>query len=240
MALNLFEQALAAEGIKGDLANLARSVFQQETSSGKNVRTSGAGARGHMQIMPATFASVADKDWVIDNPEHNIRAGLRYLGQMYQKAGGDPLLAAAGYYSGPGGMDKARRGVAVGDPRNPNAPTQLAYAQQVVGRLGQGMPAPTQPAPVVTAPVEPVRDVPLPAPAPQLAQGSAPAGFVSPYDGWEAMKQAMPSPVTSEALDFKPVNVPGMVSPLAYANNPNVTLKPLKAMKGLKGRVMNG
>lgn len=65
----------------------------------------------------------------------NARAGLRYLLKMAERAGGDPALAAAGYYGGPGGMEKAKRGEAVSDPRNPKAPNTLEYAEQVVGRM---------------------------------------------------------------------------------------------------------
>lgn len=134
-AQDLFESALAAEGVSGKLADVARSIYQQESGGGRNTKTSNQGARGGMQIIPGTFASVAEKGWDIDNPEHNVRAGIRYLKQLDKQAGGDPALTAAGYYGGPGGMEKARRGVAVSDPKNPKAPNTLEYAQQVVSRL---------------------------------------------------------------------------------------------------------
>lgn len=130
-----FDDALKAEGLTGKAADIARSIYQQESSSGKNTKTSNAGAVGGMQIIPATFKSVADKDWDINDPFHNSRAGIRYVKQLYEQAGGDPALTAAGYYGGPGGLEKARRGVAVSDPRNPNAPTTLQYGEQVAARL---------------------------------------------------------------------------------------------------------
>jgi hypothetical protein len=130
-----FDDALKAEGVSGKAADIARSIYQQESSSGKNTKTSNAGAVGGMQIIPATFKSVADKDWDINDPFHNSRAGVRYVKQLFEQAGGDPSLTAAGYYGGPGGLEKARRGVAVSDPRNPNAPTTLQYGQQVAARL---------------------------------------------------------------------------------------------------------
>lgn len=133
--VNPFDSALAAEGVTGPKADFIRSIYQQESSSGANTRTSNAGATGGMQIIPSTFASVADKGWDINNPEHNARAGIRYAAQMHDAAGGDPALAAAGYYGGPGGMAKARLGVPVFDPRNPNAPSTLQYGQQVAARL---------------------------------------------------------------------------------------------------------
>lgn len=132
-----FESALKAEGASGQVADIARSIYQQESGSGKNTKTSNAGAVGGMQIIPATFNRMADKGWAIDNPEQNARAGVRYIQALHEKSGGDPALTAAGYYGGEGGMEKARRGVAVSDPRNPNAPNTLQYGQQVAARLPQ-------------------------------------------------------------------------------------------------------
>ena len=132
---NLFEEALAAEGITGQLADVARSIYKQESGGGKNTKTSNAGAVGGMQILPTTFASVADKGWDINDPLLNARAGIRYLKQLDKQSGGDPALTAAGYYGGPGALEKARKGIAVSDPRNPNAPNTLQYGQQVAARL---------------------------------------------------------------------------------------------------------
>jgi hypothetical protein len=130
--------ALDAEGASPQDAAVARSIYQQESGSGKNTKTSNADAHGGMQIIPATFHSVADKGWDINNPVDNARAGVRYIKQLSEKAGGDPALTAAGYYGGPGAIDKAQKGIAVSDPRNPNAPTTLQYGQQVAGRIEKG------------------------------------------------------------------------------------------------------
>lgn len=134
-AVDPLEAALELEGITGQQADIARSIYQQESSSGKNTKTSNAGARGGMQIIPATFNRVADKGWSIDDPVQNARAGVRYINALYNKAEGDPVLTAAGYYGGEGAIDKAKRGVAVSDPRNPNAPNTLQYGEQVASRL---------------------------------------------------------------------------------------------------------
>ena len=134
--------ALHAEGVSGKTADVARSIYTQESSSGKNTKTSNAGAVGGMQILPGTFKEVADAGWDINNPEHNARAGVRYVKQMSELAGGDPALTAAGYYGGRGGLEKARKGVAVSDPRNPNAPNTLQYGQQVAARVKPGITAP--------------------------------------------------------------------------------------------------
>jgi len=135
-----FEAALEAEGVTGKLADVARSIYRQESGGGKNTKTSNAGAVGGMQIIPDTFASVADKGWDIADPHLNARAGIRYLKQLDKQSGGDPALTAAGYYGGPGGLEKARRGIAVSDPRNPSAPNTLEYGQQVASRLSTTKP----------------------------------------------------------------------------------------------------
>lgn len=142
---NVFDEALAAEGVKGPLADLARSIYAQESASGKNTKTSNAGAVGGMQIIPSTFNRMADKDWDITDPLQNARAGIRYLKLLDQKSGGVPEITAAGYYGGEGALEKAKKGIAVSDPRNPNAPNTLQYGQQVAARMRGGEAAPTQP-----------------------------------------------------------------------------------------------
>lgn len=134
------DAALSQEGISGPLADLARSVYHQESSSGKNTKTSNAGAVGGMQIIPSTFSSVADKGWDINDPIQNARAGIRYLKQMQDLGGGDPRMAAVGYYGGPGAIKAAKAGKARRDPRNPNAPDTFQYADQVTSRLPQNSP----------------------------------------------------------------------------------------------------
>lgn len=178
---DLFEAALSAEGVTGTLADVARSIYLQESGGGRNTKTSNAGAVGGMQIIPSTFKSVADKDWNISDPMHNARAGIRYLSQLNKQSGGDPVLTAAGYYGGPGGMEKARRGIAVSDPRNPNAPNTLEYGQQVAARLGK-TPAPVTQAAQTALPA-PV-GVPVEAAPPVVAQAAAEAAAVP--DAWQA------------------------------------------------------
>jgi hypothetical protein len=133
--VDVFSESLSKEGVTGRLADLARSIYQQESGGGKNTRTSNAGAVGGMQIIPATFSRVADKGWDINDPEHNIRAGLRYIKSLNEKAGGDPRLIAAGYYGGEGAIQLAKQGIPVRDPRNPNAPDTIQYGEQVASRI---------------------------------------------------------------------------------------------------------
>ena len=212
---DLFEEALAAEGITGQLAEVARSIYKQESGGGKNTKTSNAGAVGGMQILPATFASVADKGWDINDPMMNARAGIRYIKQMDKLAGGDPALIAAGYYGGPGGLQKAKQGIAVSDPRNPNAPNTLQYGQQVAARLN-GDKAKTKP--VEVAKVTPVE---LPAPEVVAAAQSVPAAPVEPIpqavpgmasgpDPWAEFQERFKTATPVQAADLQYGAVPTM------------------------------
>lgn len=221
---NIFDRALAEEGVVGSLADLARSIFAQESSSGKNTKTSNAGAVGGMQIIPSTFNSVADKGWDINDPLHNARAGLRYIKQLNKLSGGVPELTAAGYYGGPGAIAKARRGIGVSDPRNPNAPNTLQYGAQVAARMGKAarpalrdkiMPVPaTAAAPVTQALATPEVTAPLAmdAPAPVVAQPE-PAQAQPPE--WAEFQQALPAANPMASLASYGV---GTVQPANYAN----------------------
>ena len=137
-----FEKALKDEGIAGtNLEPVARSIFQQESSSGANVKTSNAGARGPMQVLPATFKAY-NPQGNIDDPYDNSVGGLRYIKDLFSKTN-DPGLTAIGYYGGPKAIEKAKQGIAVSDPRNPNAPNTLQYMEQVMGRTKGSQAQPT-------------------------------------------------------------------------------------------------
>src|SRR4051794_36423060 len=84
-------------------APLASAIAWQE-SGFNNAMVSSANARGVMQVLPGTW------DWVQQNialrkldpanPIDNVGAGVLYLGRLLRETGGDPALAAAGYYQG--------------------------------------------------------------------------------------------------------------------------------------------
>jgi LysM repeat protein len=92
---------LAAE--HGAPASLTAAIAWQESGFNNSV-VSSANARGVMQVMPGTW------DWVQHNlasaplnptsAEDNVRVGSLYLARLMRDAGGDPRLAAAGYYQG--------------------------------------------------------------------------------------------------------------------------------------------
>ena len=89
----------------GIYPNLALHVLYKETGNLKNPETakSPAGAIGVMQLMPKTAKGLGVNPL---NPEENIRGGVTYLKQMYDKYQ-DPTLALAAYNAGPGRVDKA-------------------------------------------------------------------------------------------------------------------------------------
>jgi len=138
--------ALNAEGIGGDhpIAQLAKSIYQQESGSGKNTKTSNAGAHGPMQIIPGTFDQHAEDEWDINNPYHSTRAAVRLIGRLNTQYNGDPVKVAMAYYGGSSAVKKAAQGKAVSDPRNPNAPDTFQYAKQVVDRMPKQLIQPNQ------------------------------------------------------------------------------------------------
>jgi hypothetical protein len=137
----LFEKALDMEGITDPKERAFLKALHGQESSGKaTAPTSNRDARGAMQILPGTFKQVADKDMDINKPLDNMRAGIRYGKKGFDAAGGDPVLAGAYYYGGPGGMQKAAKGVAVSDPKNPNAPDTVEYGKSIAQRMTAMLP----------------------------------------------------------------------------------------------------
>jgi soluble lytic murein transglycosylase-like protein len=84
-------------------ASLASAIAWQE-SGFNNAMVSSANARGVMQVLPGTWnwvqANLARRQLNPSLPIDNVGAGVLYLGHLLQETGGDPALAAAGYYQG--------------------------------------------------------------------------------------------------------------------------------------------
>ncbi|MCA3720489.1 lytic transglycosylase domain-containing protein [Phenylobacterium sp.] len=86
---------------------LILAIIRQESGFDPLVR-SGVGARGMMQLMPATAAATARRLGVgyspsqLDDPEYNMRLGSTYLGELISSFSGSYVLAVAGYNAGPG------------------------------------------------------------------------------------------------------------------------------------------
>lgn len=129
--------AIQAENADGNIAALANSIFTQESSKGKNTKTSNQGAMGAMQMLPSTFKGYADKGWSIDNPDHNLRAGIRYLKDLNRQFKGDLGATAAAYYGGPKAGKAYLKGESYRDLKNPGAPNTTEYANSVLSRVQQ-------------------------------------------------------------------------------------------------------
>jgi hypothetical protein len=84
---------------------LIYSIMHRE-SAFKKMAVSYKGARGLMQLMPATAARFGVRN--IFDPSQNIEAGTRYMRFLLNRFGGDVGLALAGYNAGEGAVDKYR------------------------------------------------------------------------------------------------------------------------------------
>ncbi len=104
-----FEQHAASASIP---TTWALGIARSESLFMRDVR-SRAGAIGVMQLMPATGRQVAQElklaysglDTLTD-PNHNIRLGTTYLGNMVARYDGNHVLATAAYNAGPHRVDR--------------------------------------------------------------------------------------------------------------------------------------
>jgi D-alanyl-D-alanine carboxypeptidase len=112
-----------------------RAVMRQESGgreylNGKPI-TSNAGAMGLMQVMPGTYATLADRYGLGGDPydpHDNIMAGTAYIREMYEQFGSPGFLAA--YNAGPGRLSSH---LATGKPL-PSETVQ--YVAAIAPRLG--------------------------------------------------------------------------------------------------------
>jgi len=138
---DLFDKALDEEGITDPLRRaFAKAIHAQESSGKADAPTSNRGAAGPMQVRGAAWKDVATPDMSPKNPFDNMRAGIRYAMKGFDASNGNPVLAGAHYYGGPGGMKKLMEGKAVGDPENPKAPTTEGYGKSVADRMMKFLP----------------------------------------------------------------------------------------------------
>ena len=106
----------------GPPAPLVLAVIRQESGFDTEA-ISGAGARGLMQLMPATARSVArtinvgySRNKLLEEPDYNLRLGSAYLARLLERYDGSTLLALAAYNAGPSNVAKWIS--TYGDPRS--------------------------------------------------------------------------------------------------------------------------
>jgi soluble lytic murein transglycosylase len=103
---------------------LALSISRRESEFDPAAQ-SHAGARGLMQLLPATADQVAKKlgetssaERLVTDPAFNVRMGSAYLARLIDEHGPSIALIAAGYNAGPG---RPRQWIErFGDPRSPD------------------------------------------------------------------------------------------------------------------------
>jgi soluble lytic murein transglycosylase len=103
---------------------LVHSVIRQETEFGQDA-VSGAGARGMMQLMPATARATARSlgqpyrfTWLTDDLDYNLTLGMHHLAEVVEDYDGSYVVALAAYNAG---SHRASRWIQdYGDPRDPD------------------------------------------------------------------------------------------------------------------------
>jgi hypothetical protein len=105
---------------------LIHAVMQQESKYDSDA-LSPAGARGLMQLLPAT-AKRFDCDDTNDEAS-NVEAGTKYLAWLLKRFDGDVKLALAGYNAGEGTVDKYQ-GV-------PPYPETQDYVNKIIAKYGK-------------------------------------------------------------------------------------------------------
>lgn len=114
---------------------LVLGVIRQE-SSFDTATVSPAGARGLMQLMPATAAEVAAKQGLhlgpttlTADPQTNILLGATYLAGLLARFQGAVPLAVAAYNAGPGRVTDWLSGY--GDPRAAGGPEMIDWIEEI-------------------------------------------------------------------------------------------------------------
>lgn len=112
--------------------SLVERIIGAETSGGRDIHTSTAGAEGIMQILPDTARMVAAQHGLPFSVEalrsdhaYNMRLGTLYMNDLLKQFGGNETLAVAAYNAGPGRVQKWMQ--TIGDP-NTGAITNEQWA----------------------------------------------------------------------------------------------------------------
>lgn len=137
---DIIEEASAKYNVPVDII---RSIILQE-SYGKPEAKSKAGARGLMQLMPATAKELGVKN--ITDPRENIMGGTKYIAEQLKRFG-NIEAALSGYNAGPG---TTRKWLRKGSNYSKAKPETKTYVSMIRGYLEYlaGLKAPETPAPI--------------------------------------------------------------------------------------------
>ena len=104
-------------------------VILQE-SGGKTRAVSHCGARGLMQLMPATARRFGVRNSF--DPAQNINAGTKYLRWLMDRFDGNVELALAGYNAGEGNVEKYGNKIPPFKETRAYVPSVLSYTQSMI------------------------------------------------------------------------------------------------------------
>ena len=129
------------------LSALVKAIRQRE-SGGDSRAVSPQGARGAMQIMPATFRQYAKPGESYENEVHRQAAAIRKLTDDFQFYGGDVAKTAAAYIGGRGAV--MPDGTIRADVADAHGTSPRQYVDDILTSLGlqepsAGPPAATKP-----------------------------------------------------------------------------------------------
>jgi hypothetical protein len=201
---SLVERASEKRELDPDLINgviWVESRFQPRAKSP-------AGARGLMQLMPATAAAMArkmDTRGRIYDPEFNVSAGTLYLARLKKRFDGDETLALAAYNAGAGNVDKWIAGPGLPD-HSIEYVRAVLDAQARFRALRQDQSAPRDTMLAAAKPEEPAS-----APAAEPEPAPSPA---------RAAKPKKPDPRPTPATEPKPAPEPTLEPDSAHDREP--------------------
>jgi soluble lytic murein transglycosylase-like protein len=127
--------------------NLLHAIIKVESNYQAHA-VSPKGARGLMQVMPATGKRFGYTN--LSNPEHNVRAGATYLKWLMEHFNDDLHLVLAGYNAGEGAVKKYGRQIPPYRETQQYVAKVMSYYQPVTARrsdtAAKPKPAPEKPA----------------------------------------------------------------------------------------------
>ena len=128
--------AIIAQEGADHLKPVIEAIYKQESGAGSNARTSIDGAHGGMQIIPATFQRYAKPGERIDNPDDNMRVGVRIIKDLAGKFGNDPAKIATGYFSGEGNVNGGQGSAWKNDRADGNGKRVSGYVSDILAKVG--------------------------------------------------------------------------------------------------------